>query len=68
MTNEQLADLVCGPHHRTISVSMSKDGVVLRVGMEHHDITTEQAELVLLAMQEMMTPSLPRPSQNSEAK
>lgn len=61
MTNGELADAVCGAT-LPITVSMSKEGIFLRVGEKQHAITEHQAEIVFNALQMIVRPSALAPA------
>lgn len=56
MTDAELADAVCGGTF-PITVSMSKEGIFLRVGDKQQAITEHQAGIVFDAMQMIVRPS-----------
>lgn len=45
-TNAELADLIAEARRTGLRVSMSREGVFLIVRGKHHEITTEQAEVL----------------------
>jgi hypothetical protein len=56
VTNKELGDFLCDARlaGKPIGVRMSKDGCSVRGGEESRQITTDQAELALWAIQEMI--------------